>query len=217
MIFQRLTTGLRRLSRVAMQKPEVLFVLGGPGSGKGTTCGKIVDKTGYVHLSAGDLLREERAKPGSEFGELIEEHIRNGTIVPVAITCSLIDRAMQTAPSAEKRFLIDGFPRNQDNLDGWTKEMADKAIVKGAIYLECSAEVCTQRCLNRGLKGSGRSDDNIETLIKRHETFIKDTMPMVEHFERLGLLYRFDSEKPPTEVFADVYEKLKEIGWVDKE
>ncbi|XP_015127059.1 UMP-CMP kinase 2 [Diachasma alloeum] len=216
MIFQRLTTGLRQFARVAMQKPEVIFVLGGPGSGKGTTCAKIVDKTGYVHLSAGDLLREERAKPGSEFGELIEGHIRNGTIVPVAITCSLIDRAIQTS-SPQKKFLIDGFPRNQDNLDGWTKEMSDKAIVKGAIYLECSADVCTQRCLNRGLKGSGRSDDNMESLIKRHETFIKDTMPMVEHFKKLGLLYRFDSEKSPDEVFADVFEKLKEISWVDKQ
>lgn len=52
-------------------------------------------KFGYVHLSAGDLLREERAKPGSEYGELIENHIKNGTIVPVEITCSLLERAMK--------------------------------------------------------------------------------------------------------------------------
>lgn len=50
-----------------------------------------VQTYGFVHLSAGDLLREERNKPGSEFGELIEKHIRDGTIVPVEITCSLIE------------------------------------------------------------------------------------------------------------------------------
>lgn len=121
-----LVTGARRCIRMmsavtTSQKPEVVFILGGPGAGKGTLCRYIVERYGYVHLSAGDLLREERVKPGSQYGELIETHIRNGTIVPVEITCSLIDRAMQTSESPHNRFLIDGFPRNQDNLDGWNK------------------------------------------------------------------------------------------------
>jgi UMP-CMP kinase len=75
-------------------KPKIVFVLGAPGSGKGTQCEKIVEKFGYKHLSAGDLLREERDRKGSEFGELIEDKIRNGRIVPVEITCSLIENAM---------------------------------------------------------------------------------------------------------------------------
>lgn len=112
---------LIRSVAMSVQKPEVIFVLGGPGSGKGTLCQKIVDKYGYVHLSAGDLLREERAKPGSQFGELIENHIKNGTIVPVEITCSLLVRAMDHSDNIYKRFLIDGFPRNQDNVEGWNK------------------------------------------------------------------------------------------------
>lgn len=124
-MLRALATGARRcirtMSAVTTQKPEVVFVLGGPGAGKGTLCRYIVERYGYVHLSAGDLLREERTKPGSEYGELIETHIRNGTIVPVEITCSLIDRAMQTSENPLCRFLIDGFPRNQDNLDGWNK------------------------------------------------------------------------------------------------
>jgi UMP-CMP kinase len=47
---------------------------------------------GFVHLSAGDLLREEQARPDSEFGALIDGHIRNGSIVPVEITCGLLER-----------------------------------------------------------------------------------------------------------------------------
>ncbi|KAK8374663.1 hypothetical protein O3P69_010124 [Scylla paramamosain] len=82
-------------SLVMAAKYNVVFVLGGPGAGKGTQCAKIVEKFGYVHLSAGDLLREERAKSGSEYGELIDGHIKNGTIVPVEITCRLLERAMK--------------------------------------------------------------------------------------------------------------------------
>lgn len=81
-------------SRMASAKPKVVFVLGAPGSGKGTQCSKIVEHFGYVHLSAGDLLREERARPDSEFGTLIEDCIKNGKIVPVEITCSLLENAM---------------------------------------------------------------------------------------------------------------------------
>lgn len=63
----------------------------------------------HLLFKPGDLLREERNSPGSEYGELIENHIRNGTIVPVAITCSLLERAMNQ--SEKNDFLIDGFPR----------------------------------------------------------------------------------------------------------
>lgn len=64
------------------------------GAGKGTQCEKIVNSFGFTHLSAGDLLREERAREGSEFGVLIEDYITNGKIVPVEITCSLLENAM---------------------------------------------------------------------------------------------------------------------------
>ncbi|XP_034193033.2 cytidine/uridine monophosphate kinase Dak1 isoform X2 [Osmia lignaria lignaria] len=197
----------------AIQKPEVLFVLGGPGAGKGTLCRYITENYGYVHLSAGDLLREERAKPGSQYGELIENHITNGTIVPVAITCSLLDRAMQMSDNVHKRFLIDGFPRNQDNIDGWNMTMSDKCIIKGVLFCECTKEVCTQRCLKRGAAGSGRTDDNEEILVKRHETYITNTMPIIEFFEKQGIVYKVNSMQSPKKVFEDAKNILSKIGW----
>jgi len=100
-------------------KPKVIFVLGGPGAGKGTQCVRISKTFGYVHLSAGDLLREEAAKTDSTLGQQINDHIKNGSIVPVAITCKLLENAM--IASGKDHFLIDGFPRNQDNVDGWEK------------------------------------------------------------------------------------------------
>ncbi|CAF3642415.1 unnamed protein product [Rotaria sp. Silwood1] len=76
---------------MAAIKPNVIFVLGGPGAGKGTQCARISETYDYVHLSAGELLREEAAKPDSTLGKEINEHIKNGSIVPVAITCKLLE------------------------------------------------------------------------------------------------------------------------------
>jgi UMP-CMP kinase len=88
----------------------VVFVLGGPGSGKGTQCAKLVKDFGFKHLSAGDLLREEQDRPGSEYGAMIKEMIVNGTIVPMEVTIKLLENAIQHTIDAEqiRKFLIDG-------------------------------------------------------------------------------------------------------------
>lgn len=84
------------------QKPKIVFVLGAPGAGKGTQCEKIVEHFGFTHLSAGDLLREERKREGSEFGALIEDNIKNGRIVPVEITCSLLENAINATKAVSR-------------------------------------------------------------------------------------------------------------------
>lgn len=210
-------------------KPSVTFVLGGPGSGKGTQCKFICDEFGFKHLSAGDLLRAERNSPGSQYGEMIERHIQEGKIVPVEVTCSLLEKAMrdhcQTLASNLKqdgskdngdtldysatsklrgKFLIDGFPRNEDNLHGWTRQLGDKAEVKFVLFLDCPHDVCVKRCLERGQQGSNRSDDNEVSLRKRLVTFTQDTMPIVEYYEKLNLLRKIDATKSPQEVYAEV-------------
>ncbi|KAK9870283.1 hypothetical protein WA026_006370 [Henosepilachna vigintioctopunctata] len=113
-------------------KPKVIFVLGAPGAGKGTQCSKIVSEFGYVHLSAGELLREERAKPNSKYGKIIDTHLKEGNIVPVEISCGLLKNAM--LQSKTKKFLIDGFPRNEDNVQGWTKDVADHVTLQGVFF-----------------------------------------------------------------------------------
>merc|ERR1712215_349296 len=192
MFIGRALGGLAGRGRSIMaSKYNVVFVLGGPGAGKGTQCVKIVEEFGYVHLSAGDLLREERAKPGSEFGELIEGHIKNGTIVPVEITCSLLERAMKD--SGKNDFLIDGFPRNENNLEGWNNQMGEKVDLKFVLFFDCPLETCTERCLARGAAGSGRSDDNMESLKKRFDTYMNATMPIIKHYEAKSLVGKVDA------------------------
>ncbi|XP_030036281.2 UMP-CMP kinase-like [Manduca sexta] len=198
-----LNSTLRQCSRYLNKMvPEVVFVLGAPGSGKGTQCSFISKEYDFVHLSAGDLLREERQRQGSEYGEMIEQKIRNGEIVPVEVTCSLLHKAMQK--SGKSRFLIDGFPRNKDNLDGWERVMSDKTKLLFVLFFECSRDLCTERCLGRGAAGSGRSDDNLESLQKRFNTYLNDTMPIIQHYDQLGLVRRINAEVGPQQVFEDV-------------
>nr|CAB3231894.1 UMP-CMP kinase-like [Phallusia mammillata] len=187
-----------------MSKPEVVMVLGGPGSGKGTQCSKIVEKFGYTHLSAGDLLRAERNNPESTVGQLIANYIKDGKIVPVEITCGLLDKAIFA--SGSDKILVDGFPRNQENVDGWNKQMGDRVSLKFVLFFSCPEEVCTARIMERG-KTSGRTDDNIKSLQKRFITYINETMPIVRYYEDLGKVRKVDADRIPEEVFCDV-EKL---------
>ncbi|CAE7617867.1 CMPK, partial [Symbiodinium pilosum] len=184
-------------------KPAVVFVLGGPGAGKGTQCARISETFGYLHLSAGDLLREERSRPGSEYGELIQNYIKEGQLVPVEITVKLIKQAMEKHGWAQGKFLIDGFPRSFDNMDGWSRVMGDAVDVQFALFFDCSEAVMEARILERG-KTSGRADDNAEAIRKRLRTFKEESMPVVEHLKSKGLLRQVQCEKAVEEVWKDV-------------
>jgi len=105
------------------------------------------------------------------------------------------------ADSAKNKFLIDGFPRNQDNLDGWNEEMHAKVNLKFVLFFECTEAVCIERCLNRD---SGRSDDNIESLKLRFKVFYNDSLPIVDYYDRHGLVRKVDGIPPPELVFEDV-------------
>ncbi|KAL2319366.1 hypothetical protein Fmac_028335 [Flemingia macrophylla] len=126
------------------KNPTVVFVLGGPGSGKGTQCANIVENFGYIHLSAGDLLREE-IKSGSENGTMIQNMIKEGKIVPSEVTITLLQRAMEK--SGKNKFLIDGFPRNEENRAAFEKVTGiEPAFV---LYFDCPEEEMERRLLSR--------------------------------------------------------------------
>nr|ACO12338.1 UMP-CMP kinase [Lepeophtheirus salmonis] len=192
-----------------MSEYDVVFVLGGPGAGKGTQCEKIVEKYGFVHLSAGDLQRAERAKPGSEYGELIEHHIVNGTIVPAAITCALPKNAIVNSTTS-KKFLIDGFPRNQGNVEEWKKSVGPIVNFRFLLFFDCDEDTCVQRCLSRGAAGSGRSDDNIESLKKRCATYLNSTLGVIQSYEKEQRVKRIDATRSVDEVFEDVQKIFSE-------
>lgn len=183
------------------KKPAVMFVLGGPGAGKGTQCTKLSEKYGMVHLSAGDLLRSARDS-GSENGKLIDKLLKEGSIVPVQITLDLLkEEIMSTSCS---RFLIDGFPRNFDNLNGWLESSMDTICdVEGCIFFDCPESELEKRLLDRG-KTSGRSDDNLESARKRFKTYQESTMPIINYYRDKSMLLAVSGDQSMEAVFQDL-------------
>ncbi|KAL2511555.1 UMP-CMP kinase 3 [Abeliophyllum distichum] len=178
------------------KKFTVVFVLGGPGSGKGTQCTNIVQNFGYTHLSAGDLLRAE-IKSGSENGTMIQNMIKEGKIVPSEVTIKLIQRAVQE--SGNDKFLIDGFPRNEENRAAF--ESVTGILPEFVLFFDCSEEEMERRLLSRN---QGREDDNIETIRKRFKVFMESSLPVIEYYNSKGKVRKIDAGKPIEEVFEAV-------------
>lgn len=80
------------------------------------------------------------------------------------------------------KYLIDGFPRNQENLSAWNSMMNHLVEFKFLLFFECSFEVMEKRLISRG-KTSGRDDDNPETIKKRFDVFNSETKPIVAHYQ----------------------------------
>lgn len=194
---------------ISGDKPVVFFVLGGPGSGKGTQCAKLKEKFDFVHLSAGDLLREE-AQSGSETAALIASYQKDGKLVPGDITVELFQKAMKAHGWNKKKYLIDGFPRSQENLDGWKRVIGDSVVVPFVLVFDANEDTMIERIIERG-KTSGRSDDNVESLKKRFATFKGESVPIIEHFEKLGKVRKVDALHSIDQVFEKTAEQFKEF------
>ncbi|KAI0417429.1 uridylate kinase [Xylaria grammica] len=191
----------------------VLFVLGGPGAGKGTQCERLVAAYGFTHLSAGDLLRAEQNRAGSQYGELIKDYIKNGEIVPMEVTIVLLENAMRDAmagnPALKGKFLIDGFPRKFDQAVKFEEAVCPAKFV---LFYDCPEEEMERRLLERG-KTSGRSDDNADSIRKRFRTFIETSMPVVDYYEKQDRVARVRANVPPDEVYrATQAELTKRLG-----
>jgi UMP-CMP kinase len=195
----------------------VIYVLGGPGAGKGTQCVRLVEDFGFCHLSAGDLLRAEQHREGSEYGTLIQTCIKEGTIVPMEVTIKLLENAMKAAieegregegwKEGKSRFLIDGFPRKMDQALKFDEEVCNSSVV---LFFTTTEEVMLKRLLERG-KTSGREDDNVESIKKRFFTYQSDTMPVLEHYKEQGKVAEIDSSGTPEEVHKLASEVVRRV------
>ena len=189
--------------------PKVIFLLGGPGSGKGTLGEKIAETYEYKPISAGDLLREEKDRPESKNGALIKEYQLEGKIVPAEITISLIKaKIFELSSKGFHKFLLDGFPRNNDNLEQWNKIVGKSIKLKFVIFLNCSEKIMVERVLKRG-ETSGRADDNKETVKKRIKVYNEQTLPVIKYYEKLKIVNEIDSSKTPDQVFSAVKKLFK--------
>lgn len=191
----------------------VIFVLGGPGAGKGTQCANLVQDFGFCHLSAGDLLRAEQNREGSEYGDMIRNYIKEGQIVPMEVTIKLLENAMRAALEEKRdtagwtdrkgRFLIDGFPRKMDQALKFDEDVCQSSLV---LFFTTTEDEMLKRLMERG-KTSGREDDNEESIRKRFRVYKEQTMPVIEHYSKQHKVATIDA----TASIEEVHEKAKSV------
>lgn len=196
--------------RLPCPAPNVVFVLGGPGAGKGTMCELAESQLGWTHLSTGDLLRAE-LEAGGPAAASIEEFMTAGKLVPNDITVTLLKAEMEriTRSTGKNNFLLDGFPRSPANLKAWREIFGEEAELPKMLYFECPYEVLEKRILGRA-KWSGRSDDNIESIKLRFDTFKSETLPIVELFKSSEKCIEVDTSQSREAVYNLVTNNLAE-------
>lgn len=193
------------------------ILLGPPGAGKGTQAVNIVDKYKIPHISTGDIFREN-IKKGTELGKKAQEYINRGKLVPDDLVCDIAtDRLLKD--DCKNGFLLDGFPRTvyqAEKLDEFLKahgQKLDKVIDLEVEEEELMARLTGRRvCRSCGAsfhivhilpKKDGvcdfcggelfqRPDDNEETAKNRIDVYQKETLPLVEYYEKAGNLAKID-------------------------
>ncbi|CAK1603552.1 unnamed protein product [Parnassius mnemosyne] len=185
-------------------KKPIVWILGGPGSGKGTQCEKIIAKYGFTHLSTGDLLRAE-VKSGSDRAKCLTSIMERGELVPNETVLELLKEAIEARAADSKGFLIDGYPREKSQGIAFEKAIAPVTVI---IYFEASCETLTQRLLGRAAS-SGRADDNEETIKLRLKTFLDNNDLVLAQYP--DKLKRINAEASVDEIFGEVQKILDPI------
>merc|ERR1719343_1520364 len=110
---------------------------------------------------------------------------------------------MRKAGWADASFVVDGYPRSEEQLRGWESTLSEKVDLISCLSLEVGREEMRRRVLGRA-ESSGRLDDNETTVEKRFATFVSETGPLLTHFDAKGLLAKVDGERSVDEVWLDV-------------
>lgn len=184
-----------------------LILFGPPGSGKGTQSERLIEKYGLVHLSTGNLLREEIAnqtKLGLEAKSLMDK----GQLVPDSVVIGMIEAALDANPQA-KGFLFDGFPRTVAQAEALDNLLQTKSSeIHSFIALEVSREELVSRLLNRG-KTSGRSDDTNEEIIRaRIIEYENKTAPVAGYYHQQGKVEHIKGEGSIDQIFESLCRQI---------
>ena len=215
-----------------------LILLAVQGAGKGTLAKNLKEKYGYVHISTGDILRE-RASIDDELGRQIKSMIDNGQFVPNDIIFEAVEYKI-TQPECANGYILDGFPRNLEQAQGYTKileklnkdagvvinmtipeDLLIKRIIGrrmckdcGSIYNIYSEQLkpTTEGICNKcGGELYQRADDNEEAMKTRVDTYFKVTAPVIDYYKEKGILYEVDSTEADATVKA-VEEIINSLG-----
>jgi adenylate kinase len=211
-----------------------IVLLGAPGSGKGTQAKILMEHFGAPQISTGDLLRAAVAD-GTELGKRAKAAMDAGELVSDEIVVGIIRERLENAQDTSSGFVLDGFPRTEDQADS-LDEMLDKLgqPLEQAILIQVSSDVLIKRLTGRrtcqscgqmfniyfnpparegvcdrcGGKLAQREDDNEETISNRLKVYQRETEPLIGYYEKQGKLARVDGEADAAEVFARIQQHL---------
>lgn len=203
-----------------------IIMLGAPGAGKGTQAKRIAEKYTIPHISTGDIFRAN-IKNGTELGQKAKQYMDKGELVPDELTCDLVmDRIQQD--DCKNGFVLDGFPRTipqAEALDAALNKIGqkmdyavdvdvpDENIVNrmggrraclscGATYhITFNPTKVEDVCDACGAKTVLRDDDKPETVQKRLEVYHAQTQPLIDYYQKQGILKSVDGTQPMDAVF----------------
>ncbi len=202
-----------------------IIMLGAPGAGKGTQAKMIAEKYGIPHISTGDIFRAN-LKEGTELGKKAKEYMDQGLLVPDELTVDLVVDRLQKE-DCKKGFILDGFPRtigqaealknaNQGLDYAINVDVPDENIIRRMggrrACLECGA---TYHIVYNPTKTEGicdscakelvlREDDKPETVKKRLDVYHDQTQPLIEYYDKIGILKTVDGTQDMETVFHDI-------------
>ena len=206
-----------------------IILLGPPGAGKGTQADIVSEKLGLVHISSGDIFREN-LKQQTELGKLAQGYMTRGELVPDDVTIAMI-RERLSRPDCAKGALLDGFPRTPAQANALAETLkAWGSKINCVPYISVEPEVLIERlsgrwtCRAQGhifhqkynppktagvcdLDGSElyqREDDKPATVENRIRVYFAQTAPLIEHYRQAGLLAELDGTKSIEQVSADL-------------
>ena len=192
----------KNLAGLIWGEKMILVLFGPPGAGKGTQADALKDKLNLLHLSTGDILREEVAKE-SELGLMAKKFMEAGELVTDELIIGMIKNKI-TSESSGKGFLLDGFPRTISQAHALDEMLrANTLKVDNVVSLEVDDSVLIERLLLRG-----RSDDNEETIKNRLEVYKNQTLPIKEYYRNLDILVEIKGDDSVEIVSENIFKAL---------
>ena len=186
-----------------------IVLFGPPGSGKGTQSEKIIEKYGLVHISTGDLLREEVAAQ-TELGKQAKAIMDTGELVSDKIVIGMIRNKIEEHKGGAG-FIFDGFPRTVEQARDLRKALTDYDERVGVmISLEVSREELVKRLLKRG-EQTGRSDDNLETINNRIDVYNRQTIPVTYYYQKMRKHAAVDGTGSIDKIFDRITEVISKV------
>jgi adenylate kinase len=170
-----------------------LILFGPPGSGKGTQANLLVEKHGFLHISTGDMFREELSR-NTPLGQEARAYMDQGNLVPDEVTIAMLRKRVDQHPDVTG-IIFDGFPRTDPQAAALNDLMIEKgARINALILLDVDADTIVRRIIGRAAT-SGRADDAREDVIRtRYRNFVRYTTPVYDFYEKLGLAHRVDGK-----------------------